>query len=77
MLKILLPSVRPSVDVRTDRRTTHMYRPLYERQQIVPQFNPNTEWHKKNGNFWKTQQILKKSNKKNVPTEIEPLQLAF
>ena len=36
-----------------------------------------TEWHKKNGNFWKTQQKLKKSKKKNLFTEIEPLQLAF
>ena len=27
----------------------------------------------KNGNFWKTQQKLKKSKKKNLLTEIEPL----
>ena len=32
---------------------------------------------KKNGNFWKTQQKFKKSKKKNLLTEIEPLQLAF
>ena len=32
---------------------------------------------KKNGNFWKTQQKLKKSKKKNLLTEIEPLQLVF
>ena len=32
---------------------------------------------KKNGNFWKTQQKLKKSKKKNLLTEIEPLKLAF
>jgi len=25
-----------------------------------------TEWHKKNGNFWKTQQKLKKSKKKII-----------
>jgi hypothetical protein len=31
----------------------------------------------KNGNFWKTQQKLKKSKKKTSLTEIEPLQLAF
>ena len=31
----------------------------------------------KNGNFWKTEQKLKKSKKKNLLTEIEPLQLAF
>ena len=31
----------------------------------------------KNGNFWKTQQKLKKSKKKNLLTEIEPLKLAF
>ena len=31
----------------------------------------------KNGNFWKTQQKLKKSKKKKLVTEIEPLQLAF
>jgi len=31
----------------------------------------------KNGNFWKTQQKLKKSKKNNLVTEIEPLQLAF
>ena len=31
----------------------------------------------KTGNFWKTQQKLKKSKKKNLLTEIEPLQLAF
>jgi len=31
----------------------------------------------KNGNFLKTQQKLKKSKKKNLLTEIEPLQLAF
>ena len=37
----------------------------------------NTGWHKKNRNFWKTQQKLKKSKKKNLLTEIEPLQLAF
>ena len=36
-----------------------------------------TEWHKKNGNFWITQQKLKKSKKKKILTEIEPLQLAF
>ena len=36
-----------------------------------------TGWHKKNGNFWKPQQKLKKSKKKNLLTEIEPLQLAF
>ena len=36
-----------------------------------------TRWHKKNENFWKTQQKLKKSKKKNLLTEIEPLQLAF
>ena len=34
-------------------------------------------WHKKNGNFWKPQQKLQKSKKKNLLTEIEPLQLAF
>ena len=32
---------------------------------------------KKIGNFWKTQQKLKKSKKKKLLTEIEPLQLAF
>ena len=31
----------------------------------------------KNGNIRKTQQKLKKSKKKNLLTEIEPLQLAF
>ena len=31
----------------------------------------------KDGNFWKTQQKLKKSKKKNLLTEIETLQLAF
>ena len=31
----------------------------------------------KNGNFWKTQQKLKKSKKKKLLTEIEPLQLVF
>ena len=31
----------------------------------------------KNGKFWKTQQKFKKSKKKNLLTEIEPLQLAF
>ena len=31
----------------------------------------------KNGNFWKTQQKFKKSKKKKLLTEIEPLQLAF
>ena len=36
-----------------------------------------TEWHTKNGNFWKTQQKLKKSKKKKLLTEVEPLQLAF
>ena len=30
-----------------------------------------------NRNFWKTQQKLKKSKKKNLLTEIEPLQLGF
>ena len=38
---------------------------------------PNTEWHKKTGTFEKTQQKLKKSKKKYLLTEIEPLQLAF
>jgi len=37
----------------------------------------NTGRHKKNGNFWKTLQKLKKSNKKNLLTETEPLLLAF
>ena len=32
---------------------------------------------KKKGKFWKTQQKLKKSKKKNLLTEIEQLQLAF
>ena len=45
----------------------------FSRREI---FQLYTEWHKK-GNFWKTQQKLKKSKKKNVLTEIEPLQLAF
>jgi len=31
----------------------------------------------KNGKFWKPQQKLKKSKKKKLLTEIEPLQLAF
>ena len=31
----------------------------------------------KKGNFWKTQQKFKKSKKKKLLTEIEPLQLAF
>jgi len=31
----------------------------------------------KKGNFWKPQQKLKKSKKKKILTEIEPLQLAF
>jgi len=31
----------------------------------------------KNGNFWKTQQKLKKSKEKKFLTEIEPLKLAF
>jgi len=31
----------------------------------------------KKGNFWKTQQKLKKCKKKKLLTEIEPLQLAF
>ena len=31
----------------------------------------------KKGNFWKTQQKLKKSKKKKLLAEIEPLQLAF
>ena len=31
----------------------------------------------KNGNYGKTQQKLKKSKKKKLLTEIEPLQLAF
>ena len=31
----------------------------------------------KNGNFWKNQQKLKKSKKKYLLAEIEPLQLAF
>ena len=36
-----------------------------------------TEWHKKTGTSEKTQQKLKKSKKKNLLTEIEPLELAF
>ena len=35
-----------------------------------------TEWHKKR-ELLKTQQKLKKSKKKKLLTEIEPLQLAF
>ena len=31
----------------------------------------------KNGNFWKPQPKLKKSKKKKLLTEIEPLQLTF
>ena len=38
----------------------------------------DTEWHThKKMNFWKTQQKLKKSKKKNLLTEIEPLKFAF
>ena len=47
-------------------------------------FNQQSEYKvfyrvtQKNGKFWKTQQNLKKkSKKKNLLTEIEPLQLAF
>jgi len=40
------------------------------------QLKVNRVTHKK-GNFWKTQQKLKKSKKKKLLTEIEPLQLAF
>ena len=36
-----------------------------------------TEWHKKPGTFEKTQQKLKKSKKKNLLMQTEPLQLAF
>ena len=51
-------------------------------REIITTYSENdreptyTEWHKK-GNFWKTQQKLKKSKKKKLLTEIEPLQLAF
>ena len=38
---------------------------------------PSNRVTQKNGNFWKTQQKLKKSKKKKLLTEIEPLQLAF
>ena len=59
----------------------HKHRLLYEHNVMVCR----TEIHamgkyrltQKNGNFWKTQQKLKKSKKKNLFTEIEPLQLAF
>ena len=37
----------------------------------------NIQVTQKNWNFWKPQQKLKKSKKKNLLTEIEPLQLAF
>jgi len=37
----------------------------------------NEQGDTKKGNFWNPQQKLKKSNKKNLLTEIERLQLAF
>jgi len=42
----------------------------------TPLFPLHTGWHKKT-NFWKTLQKLKKSKKKQLLTEIDPLQLAF
>jgi len=42
--------------------------------------NKTGTWYRvtqKIGNFWKPQQKLKKSKKKNLLTEIEPLKLAF
>ena len=45
---------------------------------VNPNMNmENIQVTQKNGNFWKTQQKLKKSKKKKLLTEIEPLQLAF
>ena len=44
---------------------------------IITDSNTYTGWHTKNENFWKPQQKLKKSKKKNLLTEIEPLQLAY
>ena len=53
--------------------------PYRETRFIIYKLRPEvyTEWHKKNGNFWKNQQKFKKSKKKKLLTEIEPLQLAF
>ena len=42
-----------------------------------PKKRPKYSVTQKNGKFWKTQQKLKKSKKKKLLTEIEPLQLAF
>ena len=39
---------------------------------VLNAFHGSTGWHKKNGNFRKTWQKLKKSKEKNVLTEIEP-----
>ena len=41
------------------------------------ELNIHVQGDTKKRNFWKTQQKLKKSKKKNLLTEIEPLQLAF
>ena len=45
--------------------------------RLITEYGVTTEWYKKNGNFWKTQQKLKKSKKEKLLTEIELLQLAF
>ena len=46
-------------------------------QEVNMKVNTLYRVTQKNGNFWKPQQKLKKSKKKNLLTEIEPLQLAF
>ena len=79
-MEILLKGyeVWSSYKLHTTTSTTNVLLRDFERRLYQPAFSfQNTEWHKKNGNFWKTQQKLKKSKKKHLLTEIEPLQLAF
>ena len=59
------------------RYKTRNWGSMFTSIYYIQEFSLYRVTQKKNGNFWKTQQKLKRSKKKNLLTEIEPLQLAF
>ena len=77
----ILPFIFPAI-TRCRRQFLHRMSPIQLAFCLLISCRGHGAWSiygvtQKNGNFWKTQQKLKKSKKKNLLTEIEPLQLAF
>ena len=80
--------IRPVCEWRTRGKVAHVlwgsYRThkhtMWEQMHSILVLNlvvHNTEWHKKNGNFWKTQQKLKKSKEKMYWQKLNHYNLPF